>query len=110
GPAPEEPERAGSGPPGRCYAPAMEPRARVLAAATVRELDGAGGWIGPREAGALARSHPSRVVVVEGLGPEIADRAALVLGESGANVVRAGGRLAWSATPVVQAHLLDRLQ
>lgn len=88
----------------------MEPRARVLAASTVRDLAASIPWIGGPDVGRLVRSHPSRAVVVEGLGPAEAEGAASVIQETGGSVVRSGDRIVWSATPATQAALLDRLR
>ena len=87
----------------------MELRARVIAATTVREIASAAPWLRGRDVGRLAQSHPSRVLVVDGLDAEQAKRAAELVEDSGGSAVRDGGRLLWSATPRAQAILLDRL-
>jgi dihydropteroate synthase len=88
----------------------MMPRARVLSASTVRDLAAALPWLAGPDTGRLARSHPSRVLVVEGLSPEAVARAKVVLEDIGVAVVEAANRLVWSATPSTQATILDRLQ
>jgi dihydropteroate synthase len=87
----------------------VQPRARVLAAATVRDLATAAPWLRGRDVGQLAQSHPSRVLVVDGLEPDQTARAAELIEDSGGSAVREQGRLVWSATPRAQAILLDRL-
>ena len=89
---------------------AVEPRARILAATTVRDLAAAAPWLPGRDVGRLAGSHPSRVLVVEGLPAAEAARAAELIEASGGDVVRTNDRLVWSATPKAQAILLDRLR
>ena len=81
----------------------------MLAAAAVRDLAAAAPWLRGRDVGQLAQSHPSRVLVVEGLDGNRAARAAELIEESGGRAVRDGDRLVWSATPKAQAILLDRL-
>jgi dihydropteroate synthase len=82
----------------------------MLSASTVRDLAAAAPWLGGRDVGLLARSHPSRVVVVEGLGSAESARAVDLIESAGGDAVRAHGRLTWSATPKAQAILLDRLR
>jgi dihydropteroate synthase len=88
----------------------MEPRARVLATMTVRDLATAAPWLAGRDVGRLAASHPSRVVVVDGLGGAEAARATELVETAGGNAALAGDRLVWSATPGAHAILLDRLR
>ena len=87
----------------------MEPRARVIAAVTVREIASAVPALRARDVGELAQSHPSRVLVVDGLEPALAKRAGELIEDAGGAAVRDGERLVWSATPKAQAILLDRL-
>jgi len=87
----------------------VDPRARVLAAAAVRDLATAAPWLRGRDVGRLAQSHPSRVLVVDGLEPDQTSRAAELVEDSGGSAVREGRRLVWSASPRAQAILLDRL-
>jgi dihydropteroate synthase len=88
----------------------MEPRARVLATSTVRDLASAAPRLAFRDVGRLAGSHPSRVLVVDGLAAPEATRAAELIEESGGNAARDGDRIVWSATPRSHAILLDRLR
>jgi dihydropteroate synthase len=88
----------------------MEPRARVLTAPTVRDLASAAPWLQGRDVGRLAGTHPSRVLVVQGLGDDESAHAAELIEESGGNAARHGDRLTWSAPPGANAILLDRLQ
>ncbi len=92
------------------YAPAMTPRARILAAQTVREVAAALPGVSRPDIGRLSRSHPSRVLVVEGLAPDEAARAVAIVTESGGSAVLGEGSLVWSAPPHVQAAVLDRLR
>jgi dihydropteroate synthase len=87
----------------------MEPRARVLAASTVRDVAAAAPWLRGRDVGRLAQAHPSRVLVVEGLEADKAARAAELIEDSGGSAAFEAGRLTWSADPGAQAILLDRL-
>jgi dihydropteroate synthase len=88
----------------------MELRARVLAASTVRDVAAAAPWLDGRDVRALTRSHPSRVLVVEGMRDAEAARAAELIEDAGGDATRHGDRLVWSATPKAQAILLDRLK
>ncbi len=92
------------------YARDMRPRSRVLAAQAVRDLATALPWLTGVEVGRLSRSYPSRVLVVDGLGAEEAARAATIVTESGGSAVTGDRRLVWSATPQIQAIVLDRLR
>jgi dihydropteroate synthase len=75
----------------------------------VREIATAVPALRARDVGRLAQSHPSRLLVVDGLEPDQARRAAELVEDSGGDAVRDGDRLIWSATPKAQAILLDRL-
>ncbi|MFY9586335.1 MAG: dihydropteroate synthase [Actinomycetota bacterium] len=88
----------------------MRPRARVLAAQTVREVAAALPQVSRPDIGLLSRSHPSRVLVVEGLSAGEAARAAAIVTDSGGSAVSAAGAMVWSAPPNVQATVLDRLR
>jgi dihydropteroate synthase len=87
----------------------VEPKARVLAASTVRDVAAATPWLRGRDVGRLARSHPSRVLVVEGLDGDKAARAVELIEDAGGTAAFEAGRLTWSANPRAQAILLDRL-
>ena len=88
----------------------MKPRARVLAASTVRDLAAALPGLGGHDLSVVACSHPSRVLVVEGLSDEHAARAKTVIADAGGSAATGAGRIAWSATPRVLAAILDRLR
>lgn len=88
----------------------MKPRARILAASTVREVAAALPGLGREEMTSLTRSHPSRVVVVDDVPPQEAMRASVVIRETGGDVAMLGNRLLWSATPSARATVLDRLR
>jgi len=88
----------------------MKPHARVLAASTVRDLASAAPWLQGRDVGRLSGAHPSRVLLVQGLGEGEAARAVELIEESGGHAARGGDRLVWSATPGANAILLDRLR
>ena len=81
----------------------------MIAAATVRDIAAAVPRLRARDVGQLAQSHPSRVLVVEGLDADLSRRAAALIEDSGGAAVHPGDRLVWSATPKAQAILLDRL-
>jgi dihydropteroate synthase len=85
-------------------------RARVLAASTVRDLAEALPGLAGHDLSVVAGSHPSRVLVVEGLTDEQSARARSVVTEAGGSAVTDSGRTAWSATPRVLAAILDRLR
>lgn len=96
-PASRAPARAGARYPGVM-------RARVLAAAHLRDLVEALRWLTPADAARLALAHPSRAVVVEGLadpGPVCA-----ALDAAGVPYARASDALAWAADPArtAEAH------
>ncbi|MGH2785746.1 MAG: dihydropteroate synthase [Actinomycetota bacterium] len=88
----------------------MKPRARVLAASTVRDLAGALPGVGGHELGVLAGNHPSRVLVVDGLSEQEAARASALIADAGGSAIVHVGRLVWGANPHVQAAILDRLR
>ncbi|MEX2557479.1 MAG: dihydropteroate synthase [Actinomycetota bacterium] len=88
----------------------MKLDARVLAASTVRDIAGALPGLGGHDVGVLAGSHPSRVLIVDGLAEQEAARASAVITGAGGSVVLKDGRLVWSADPRVQAAILDRLR
>ena len=88
----------------------MKPEARVLAVSTVRDLAAALPGLGGHDLGVVACSHPSRVVVVDGLSSEEAARATALITDNGGSAAMEGARLVWSATPRVQAAILDRLR
>jgi len=75
----------------------------------VRDIAAAVPALRARDVGQLAQSHPSRVLVVDGLEPSLAKRAAELIEDSGGSAVIDRERLIWSATPKAQAILLDRL-
>ena len=88
----------------------MKPRVRILAASTVREVAAALPGLGREAMATLTASHPSRVAVVDDLGPEEAARAIAVIREAGGGAAMLGTRLVWSATPSARAAVLDRLR
>ena len=88
----------------------MKPRARILAASTVREVAAALPGLGREAMTSLTASHPSRVMVVDDLSSEEAARASVVIREAGGDVAMLGSRLVWSATPSARATVLDRLR
>ena len=88
----------------------MRPRARVLAVQTVTDLAASVPWLDGSDVRTLGRSHPSRVLVVEGLPSDEAARAAAIVTQSGGSATHRGSRIAWSADPQAQAALLDRLR
>jgi len=88
----------------------MTPRARVLAAHTVRDVAAALPQLTGPDVGDLSRAHPSRVLVVEGLGAEEAAHAARIVTDSGGSAVVHDRSLVWSVTPHAQATVLDRLR
>ena len=88
----------------------MKPRARILAASTVREIAAALPGLGREGIGAISSSHPSRVLIVDDLPLEEAARASTMIREAGGDTAMIGQRLVWSATPSVRATILDRLR
>ena len=88
----------------------MKLRARILAASTVRDLAAALPGLGGHDLGCLTGSHPSRVLIVEGLAEQEAARASALIVDAGGSAIVNGDRLVWSATPRVQAKILDRLR
>ncbi len=76
----------------------------------MRDIAAAIPGLGGHDLGVVACSHPSRVLIAEGLSADEAARASSVVAHAGGSAVISAGRLVWSATPGVQAGILDRLR